>query len=285
MAFVAAAPLGASTLLAGGRTAVCTAARGAAASTPVASRAAAPAAAPVTMAFSSIQNILTAAPVSLPEASVADVITAVYKQVLGNAHLMESERAELAAAESAFAITGDVRAFVRAVGVSAAHTSRFFESGSLVRFTELAFKHFLGRGPRDRAEWASAMAAYHTGGGVAGVVDWCVESDEYMNTFGDSTVPYCVFRGEYPTNEEFNRMLVLRGAPSSSDKVAGGVDRLAGAVAGGSSPNWLSISKGLPAGTEKGTGFVIGGHWTSTQRNPRAPVRVGTKIPGGVVFN
>lgn len=48
-----------------------------------------------------------------------------HQQVLGNAHLMESERAELAAAESAFVITRDVRAFVRAVGVSAAHTSRF----------------------------------------------------------------------------------------------------------------------------------------------------------------
>ncbi|GAB0490567.1 hypothetical protein MMPV_001804 [Pyropia vietnamensis] len=284
MAFVTAAPLGASSLLAGGRTAVCTAARGIAASTRVASRATAPMAR-VTMAFSSIQNILTSAPVSLPESSVSDVIAAVYKQVLGNAHLMESERAELAAAESAFIMTRDVRAFVRAVGVSNAYTSRFFESGSLVRFTELAFKHFLGRGPRDRAEWASAMAAYHSGGGVAAVVDWCVESDEYINSFGDSTVPYCVFRGAYPTNEEFNRMLVLRGQPSSSDKVAGGVDRLAGTVASGSSPNWLSISKGLPAGTERGTGFVIGGHWTSTQRNPRAPVRVGTKIPGGVVFN
>ncbi|OSX71673.1 hypothetical protein BU14_0513s0017 [Porphyra umbilicalis] len=237
------------------------------------------------MAFSSIQNVLTDAPVSVPEASVADAITAVYKQVLGNAHLMESERAELATAESQFALTTDVRAFVRAVGVSSAHTSRFFDSGSLVRFTELAFKHFLGRGPRDRAEWAAAMAAYHSGGGVAGVVDWCVNSDEYAEAFGDSTVPYCMFKGAYPTNEEFNRMLVLRGPWSSSDKVAGGVDRLAGAVAGGSSPNWLSISKGLPAGTERGTGFVIASRWTSTQRNPKAPVRVGRKIPGGVVFN
>jgi len=279
MAFVAAAPVGASTLLAGGRAAVCSTRAGV--STPVVRRApAAP-----TMAFSSIQNVLTDAPVSVPDASVADAIAAVYKQVLGNAHLMESERAELATAESQFALTTDVRAFVRAVGVSAAHTSRFFESGSLVRFTELAFKHFLGRGPRDRAEWAAAMAAYHSGGGVAGVVDWCVNSEEYGEAFGDSTVPYCMFKGAYPTNEEFNRMLVLRGPWSSSDKVAGGVDRLAGAVAGGSSPNWLSISKGLPAGTERGTGFVIASRWTSTQRNPKAPVRVGRKIPGGVVFN
>jgi len=279
MAFVAAAPVGACTLLAGGRAAVCSTRAGV--STPVVRRAPnAP-----TMAFSSIQNVLTDAPVSVPEASVADAIAAVYKQVLGNAHLMESERAELATAESQFALTTDVRAFVRAVGVSAAHTSRFFESGSLVRFTELAFKHFLGRAPRDRAEWAAAMAAYHSGGGVAGVVDWCVNSEEYVEAFGDSTVPYCMFKGAYPTNEEFNRMLVLRGPWSSSDKVAGGVDRLAGAVAGGSSPNWLSISKGLPAGTERGTGFVIASRWTSTQRNPKAPVRVGRKIPGGVVFN
>lgn len=224
--------------------------------------------------------MLTPNPVSAP-APLAELVAAVYSQVLGNAHLMESEREELHAAESQFGRTGDVRSFVRDIALSDAYKSRFFFPVSQYRFIELAFKHLLGRAPTNRAEYAAAMERYHSEG-YESCVAWFTDSEEYMEMFGDYIVPYGVYKGVYPTNEVFNRSVAMRGSPGSSDK--GRSAMLQYAVCADCSPSWLSISKGLPAGTEKGTGLCVGGHWTATQRNKNAPVRVGTKIPGGVVF-
>lgn len=232
------------------------------------------------MAFSSIERVLTPDPVSVPS-PVADVVAAVYSQVLGNAHLMESERADLHAAESQFAGSGDVRSFVRHIALSDAYKSRFLFPVSQYRFIELAFKHLLGRAPTSRAEYASAMNRYHDEGYEA-CIAWFMDSNEYKESFGDYIVPYGIYKGCYATNEVFNRSVAMRLSAGSSDK--GRSAMLQYTVCAGTSPNWLSIAKGLPAGTEKGTGFCVGGHWTSTQRNKNAPVRVGTKIPGGVVF-
>lgn len=211
----------------------------------------------------------------------ADVISAVFNQVLGNAYLMESERAELAAPEATFRQTENVRAFVAAIAKSHAYSSRFFDPVSQYRFIELAFKHLLARAPSSKNEYAAAMNVYHSKGYDA-CIDWFVQSDEYHENFGDFIVPYQYYKGCWRTNETFNRSVAMRLTPSSSDKARNSM--LQYPVCAGSSPNWLSIAKALPPGTEKGTGFTIGGHWTSTQRNTRAPVRVGTKIPGGVVF-
>lgn len=234
----------------------------------------------LTMAFSSIDRILTPDPASVP-GPYLDLVAAVYSQVLGNAHLMESERAELAAAESQFGRTASVREFVRAIALSDAYKSRFFFPVSQYRFIELAFKHLLARAPTSKDEYAAAMARYHTEG-YESCINAFIDSEEYEESFGNSIVPYGIFKGCYPTNEVFNRSVAMRLTPSSSDK--GRSAMLQYAVLADCSPNWLSIAKALPPGTEKGTGFTVGGHWTSTQRNKNAPVRVGTKIPGGVVF-
>lgn len=232
------------------------------------------------MAFTSIQNVLTEAPISVP-GDVEVVVRAVYKQVLGNAYMMDSELEELTDVESAFRITGDVREFVRAIAKSSAYTTRFFDNVSAYRAVELLFKHLLGRGMRSKAEYAEVMAVMQKAG-YAAAVDWFLDSPEYEGTFGFWTVPYPIFRGLYPTNEEFNRARALVGFPGTSDKNRSSV--LQYAVCSGDSPSWLTISKGLPFGTEKGTGLNVGGHWTSTLRNKKSTLRIGTKIPGGVVF-
>ena len=64
---------------------------------------------------------------------VQAVIRAVYKQVLGNPHVMDSER--LVSAESQLANgTLSVREFVRAVGKSSFYSGRYFESCAPYRF-------------------------------------------------------------------------------------------------------------------------------------------------------
>lgn len=234
----------------------------------------------VRMAFTSIGGILTEAPVSMPnEASF--VICAVYKQVLGNAHFMESEREELSEAESALALSSDVRTFVGQVAKSYAYTSRFVDNVSAYRCVELLFKHLLARAPSSKEEYATVMAVIQQQG-YAAAVDYFVQSREYDELFGAYTVPYPVYRGAYSRNDDFNRAVALRGAPAGSDKNRAAV--LQYAVCSGDSPNWLSIARALPVGTEKGSGFSAAGRWASSVRNKKSGGRVGTKIPGGVVF-
>ena len=78
-------------------------------------------------------------------------IAAVYKQVLGQQHLMQSER--LHGAESLFRKGYlSVREFVRAVALSGLYRSKFFEHCNAYRFIELNHKHLLGRAPHNREE-------------------------------------------------------------------------------------------------------------------------------------
>ena len=147
------------------------------------------------------------------------IISAVYKQVLGNAYVMESERVTVA--ESQFK-RGElsVREFVRAVAKSDAYFSRFFETSPRYRFIELNFKHLLGRAPNGYDEMKAHSAVLDNGGWEA-EIDSYIDSDEYQTAFGEFFVPY--YRGykSQPgqTMVEFTHMFaMLRGASSSDFK-------------------------------------------------------------------
>jgi phycoerythrin-associated linker protein len=122
---------------------------------------------------------------------IANVIRAVYKQVLGNPHIMESER--LVTAESQL-INGEitVREFVRTVAKSNFYRSRYFESCAPYRFVELNFKHLLGRAPTDQAE-LSAHIRLCIEQGYEAEIDSYLDSEEYQYKFGENIVPY--YRG------------------------------------------------------------------------------------------
>lgn len=76
------------------------------------------------------------------------IIRVIYRQVLGNAYVMESER--LTVPESQFK-RGEisVREFVRLVAKSELYSSRFFNSCPRYWAIELNFRHFLGCAPID----------------------------------------------------------------------------------------------------------------------------------------
>jgi phycoerythrin-associated linker protein len=147
------------------------------------------------------------------------IIKAVYRQVLGNAYVMESER--LAVPESQFK-RGElsVREFVRAVAKSDLYCSRFFTSCARYRAIELNFRHLLGRPPLDLEEMRGHSTTLDTQGFEADI-DSYIDSDEYQNTFGENFVPY--IRG-YKTEAcqsmvQFTHTFQLvRGASSSSLK-------------------------------------------------------------------
>jgi phycoerythrin-associated linker protein len=147
------------------------------------------------------------------------IINAVYRQVLGNAYVMESER--LSVAESQFKLGEfSVREFVRAVAKSDLYQSRFFTSCARYRSIELNFRHLLGRAPRDLEEMRMHSTILDTEGYDA-EIDSYLNSDEYQNTFGENFVPY--IRG-YKTEAcetmvQFTHTFQLvRGASSSSLK-------------------------------------------------------------------
>ncbi|NEP01796.1 MAG: photosystem I reaction center subunit XII [Symploca sp. SIO2E9] len=122
---------------------------------------------------------------------VEAVIRAVYRQVLGNPHVMESER--LVNAESQLRDRRiSVREFVRAVGKSDFYRARYFETCAPYRFVELNFKHFLGRAPLTQEELAEHIRICIEQGYEA-EIDSYINSQEYQANFGDDTVPF--YRG------------------------------------------------------------------------------------------
>ncbi len=119
------------------------------------------------------------------------VIRAVYRQVLGNAHVMESERLTVPESQlKSGAIS--VREFVRQVAKSAFYRDRFFENCPRYRAIELNFKHLLGRAPESFEEM-KAHSKLLDEGGYEAEIDSYLDSDEYQKTFGESQVPY--YRG------------------------------------------------------------------------------------------
>lgn len=151
------------------------------------------------------------------EDDLQGVISAVYRQVLGNAHVLDSQR--LISAESQLR-NGDitVRNFVRSVAQSELYISRFFETSSAYRFIELNFKHLLGRAPQDQAEISEHVQIYNAQGYEAEINSY-IDSEEYTRNFGDNVVPSA--RGNRTQtgmkNVGFNRSFALMRGFAAND--------------------------------------------------------------------
>ncbi len=190
------------------------------------------------------------------EGEIQTVIRAVYRQVLGNAHLAESERLE-----SLESLLRDgrlsVREFVLAVGQSELYRKKFFESSSQYRFIELNFKHFLGRAPLNQAEISEHVQRYHDQGYDAEISSY-VESMEYGQSFGDSVVPYARAAQTMTGlgNVTFNRSMALMRGEATSD--ASNRSSLIYALASGSSPRISPPSgQSYRMGGSTGAGFAL----------------------------
>lgn len=197
-----------------------------------------------------------------PNSSAEDlqtVIRGIYKQVLGNPHVMDSER--LATAESQLADGSlSVREFVRAVGKSTFYRTRYFEKCAPYRFVELNFMHFLGRPPESQAEISEHIVRCVTQGYDA-EIDSYIDSAEYQENFGENTVPYN--RGARTesglSQVTYNRMFAVDRGPaqvSSSVKAS----QLVSFVAG-NQPNVVKASSAIVigSGTEKRFRILVRG--------------------------
>jgi phycobilisome core-membrane linker protein len=86
---------------------------------------------------------------------------------------------------------GDIsmKEFVRRLGKSPLYRKQFYEPFINSRALELAFRHFLGRGPSSREEVQKYFSII-SNGGLPALVDELVDSKEYSDYFGEETVPY-----------------------------------------------------------------------------------------------
>lgn len=197
-----------------------------------------------------------------------DIINAVYRQVLGNAYVMESER--LTVAESQFKMGEySVREFVRAIAKSDLYRTRFFESCPRYRYTELNFRHLLGRAPNNYDEMKFHSNVLDAEGFEADI-DTYIDSDEYQNTFGENLVPYIRgYKSEASESMvEFTHLFELvRGASSSS---------LKGSTSGNEPRLNKLVINAIPTAVKAPSGGSDG--WAFSEPPTSAPTRVGASI-------
>jgi len=157
------------------------------------------------------------------------IIRAVYRHLLGNDYLMQSER--LTSAESLLRNGHiSVREFVRAVAKSNLYKNKFFHKSFQTRVIELQFKHLLGRAPYDESEVIEHLDRYENEGYDADV-DSFIDSEEYLANFGENVVPYYRSFVYQPgqCSKGFTRMFKLYRGYATSDRaqMGGGLSKLA----------------------------------------------------------
>ncbi|MEM9808029.1 MAG: phycobilisome rod-core linker polypeptide [Cyanobacteria bacterium P01_D01_bin.56] len=182
---------------------------------------------------------------------VQTVIRAVYKQVLGNPHVMDSERLTIAESQLADgSIT--VREFVRAVAKSNFYSSRYFERCAPYRFVELNFMHILGRAPQDQKE-VSEHIVRCVAEGYDAEIDSYVDSDEYNDAFGENMVPY--YRGKQseanPKQVGYNRIFGLDRGPAQVSSSVKSAQLVAAVASNMATKIKASSATVIGSGTEK----------------------------------
>jgi phycoerythrin-associated linker protein len=202
------------------------------------------------------------------------IIRAVYRQVLGNAYVMESERATVP--ESQFK-RGElsVREFVRAVAKSDLYRSRFFDTCPRYRFIELNFKHFLGRTP-DGLEETRSHSTILDNQGFEAEIDSYLDSDEYQSAYGENIVPY--YRG-YKTQPGknmvgFTHMFALLRGASSSD--------LKGSLSGKTPALNKYVIQEIPIPVIPPSGGSVGDGWSFQDTASGAATRLGAGEDGKI---
>jgi phycoerythrin-associated linker protein len=190
------------------------------------------------------------------------VLRAAYRQVFGNAHLMEEEL--IPSAESLF-LQGDftVQGLVTALASSDTYRTLFLEKNGPYRFVELNFKHLLGRAPRNQEEVSEHIQLLSCQGYEAEIASYTYSS-EYVAAFGFDTVPYWrttqTLAGE--SNLTYVRSLNLKGGEATFDGSSESL--LLSSLATNSAPN-ITISGGRArAGNSSRNDRRYRINWTTT---------------------
>ncbi|MEB3335946.1 MAG: phycobilisome rod-core linker polypeptide, partial [Leptolyngbyaceae bacterium] len=122
----------------------------------------------------------------LDSSSMGDLIEAAYRQIFF--HAFASDREKILESQLRNGqIT--VRDFIRGLLLSNTFIDSFYNKNSNYRFVEHCVEKVLGRrvySEREKIAWSAVVMSK----GVKGFVDALLNSDEYIDAFGENTVPY-----------------------------------------------------------------------------------------------
>jgi phycobilisome rod-core linker protein len=122
----------------------------------------------------------------LSSGDMDNLIEAAYRQIFFHAFAADREPALESQLRNG-QIT--VRQFIRGLLLSQTFRESFYEKNSNYRFVEHCVQKVLGRdvyNEREKIAWSIVVATK----GIKGLVDDLLNSSEYLENFGDSTVPY-----------------------------------------------------------------------------------------------
>ncbi len=124
----------------------------------------------------------------LSNSEIQELIWAAYRQVFNEQQILASNREKgLESQLRGGQIT--VREFIRGLLLSDTFRRRNYEPNSNYRFVEMCIQRVLGRNvysDREKLAWSIVIATK----GLAGFIDDLLDSDEYLDNFGDDIVPY-----------------------------------------------------------------------------------------------
>ena len=155
---------------------------------------------------------------SVSPANASLVIRAAYRQVFGNAHIMDTEKDSKLESQLRLGRIS-VADFIRSLAKSDRYKTLFWDKYPNATFIELNFKHLLGRAPESYEE-IQEHGKILSEGGFEAEIDSYFDSDEYYQTFGDNIVPYTRgYNTEIGRNAVgFTHTFPLMGVACSSDK-------------------------------------------------------------------
>jgi len=120
--------------------------------------------------------------------SKAELIWAAYRQIFSEHVILDSNRQTFLESQLNNSMIS-VRDFLSGLGKSETFYRLVVESNSNYRIVEICLKRFLGRSPYNEQEkiaWSIAIAQT----GIGGFVDALLDSEEYLQNFGENTVPF-----------------------------------------------------------------------------------------------
>lgn len=119
---------------------------------------------------------------------INEAIWAGYRQIFSEHLILESYRQPFLESQLKNRAIS-VRDFIRGLGKTDVYRQLVAETNSNYRLVDITFKRFLGRATYNKDEqiaWSIVIATK----GLSGFIDAVVDSEEYLQNFGDNTVPY-----------------------------------------------------------------------------------------------
>ncbi|NEQ81878.1 MAG: phycobilisome rod-core linker polypeptide CpcG [Moorea sp. SIO2I5] len=124
----------------------------------------------------------------LSPSEMDELIRAAYSQIFNEQQILKSNRQTFLESQLRFGqIT--VREFIRGLATSETFWQRNYQTNNNYRFVQMCVQRILGRqvySEREKLAWSIVLATK----GLKNFIDALLDSDEYLENFGDDTVPY-----------------------------------------------------------------------------------------------